>query len=50
MEEKGINSKFKKLNVKLNKVNRNYSKKKSELFHDIPTVTKSSKNKIKKTK
>ena len=47
---KRVNSKFKKLNVKLNKVNRNYSKKKSELFHDIPTVTKSSKNKIKKTK
>ncbi len=47
---KRVNSKFKKLNVKLNKVNRNYSKKKSELFHDIPKVTKSSKNKIKKTK
>ena len=47
---KKINSKFKKLNVKLNKVNRNYSKKKSELFNDIPKITKSSKNKIKKTK
>ena len=47
---KKINSKFKKLNVKLNKVNRNYSKKKSELFNDIPKITKSSKNEIKKTK
>ena len=40
-----INSKFKKLNVKLNKTDRNYSKKKSELFHDIPKLTDTSKNK-----
>ena len=50
---KRINSKFKKLDVKLNKTERKHSKKKSELFHDIPKIdkttktTKTSKNKKK---